>query len=321
MNLRDEQAAMRARQQAVAKSGSRKPQEKNHWRAQFLDYLTAERGYSGHTLSAYESDLDKFSEFLTKDLLSASSNDIQRFILACLEAGVSPKTARRKLSTIKGFYQFVFAEDGLARNPSRHIRGPKAFDAVIRPITRAELDQILAALGTYHPLDLRNRALVYAAYGSGLRVSEMANLEIDDVDFQQSIAKVRLGKGRKDRFVPLNPPEMEAIRSYLEKARPRFANKPDNGLVFIGQCGEQLTRQRLWQVLTEISTRIVGRTISPHKYRHAFVTDTINGGANSRVVQKMVGHVSVRTTMDYMHSDLERTRAEYLKSHPRGAAL
>jgi integrase/recombinase XerD len=291
------------------------------WRAQFLEYLTAERGYSEHTISAYQSDMDQFSGVLVKDLLRASTDDIRQFILGFLEAGVSPKTARRKLSTIKSFYQFVFGNDGLLKNPSKHIRGPKAFRAVVRPITRPEVDQILASLGVDRVLDIRNRALMLVAYGSGLRVSEMVNLKIDDVNFEQAVAKVRRGKGQKDRLVPLNNPEMQAIRLYVEKARPRLSKTPDNGLLFIGHGGEQLTRQRVWQVFTTISKQPVGRAISPHKYRHAFVTDTVNGGAGHRIVQKMVGHASVTTTMGYMHSDLERTRTEYLKSHPRGGAL
>lgn len=296
-------------------------QQLGSWRVQFRDYLTSERGYSEHTLSAYESDLDQFSEVLMKGLLSASTDDIRKFILAFLEAGVSPKTARRKLSTIKTFYGFVFAEGGLIKNPAAHIRAPRAFDTIIRPITRAEVEQILTSLTGDHPLNLRNRALVYVAYGSGLRVSEIISLKISDVTFQQSIAKVRRGKGQKDRFVPLNELEIEAISLYLNKARPRFAKQSDNGVLFIGHHGEPLTRQRLWQILTEISSLVVGRAVSPHKYRHAFVTDTINGGAGSRIVQKMVGHMSVTTTMDYMHSDLEHLRAEYLKTHPRGVAL
>lgn len=291
------------------------------WIVRFFEYLTVERGYSGHTLSAYRSDLDQFRTTLAKDLLSASTDDIRTFILGCLESGVSPKTARRKLSSIRSFLQFVFGEGGINRDPSRHVRAPKAFDAVIRPITRPEVDQIMASLNSNRPLDVRDRALMFAAYGSGLRVSEAIDLKITDINLEKSIAKVRQGKGRKDRWVPLSPPEIEAIRLYLERARPRFAKDPDNGALFIGRNGQPLTRQRVWQVLTTISKRIVGRAISPHKYRHAFVTDTINGGAEPHVVQMMVGHVSVRTTMEYMHFDLERTRAEYLKSHPRGAAL
>jgi site-specific recombinase XerD len=291
------------------------------WISQFFGYLREERGYSEHTLSAYESDLDQFKASLGKDPLKASTDEIRKFVLACLESGASPKTARRKLSAIRGFLQFAFGEGGIERDPSRHIRAPKAFDAVIRPITRSEVDQILASLDTDRPSDVRDRALMCAAYGSGLRVSELANLKIADVDLEKGIAKVRRGKGQKDRWVPLSPPEIEAIQLYLEKARPRFAQDPDNGTLFIGRRGEPLTRQRVWQFLTRISMRIVGRAISPHKYRHAFVTDTINGGAEPHVVQTMVGHASVRTTMEYMHFDLERTRAEYLKSHPRGAAL
>ena len=291
------------------------------WISQFFGYLREERGYSEHTLSAYGSDLNQFRAVLGKDPLHASTDDIRQFILGCLESGVSPTTARRKTSTLKSFYQFVFAEGGIAQDPSHHVRAPKAPDVVIRQVTRAEVDQILASVGTDHALDLRNRALVYMAYGSGLRVSELASVKITDVDFQRGVAKVRRGKGQKDRWVPLSAPEMEAIRLYMEKARPRFAAEPDNGVLFIGRRGEPLTRQRLWQVLTGISEPVVGRTVSPHKYRHAFVTDTINGGADFRVVQKMVGHASVKTTMGYMHFDLERTRAEYLKSHPRGATL
>src|SRR6266851_8556749 len=229
------------------------PTEKQapHWRAQFLEYLTAERGYSGHTISAYESDLEQFSLFLGKDLLSASTDDIRKFTLRYLEDGRSPMSARRKLSALKGFYHFVFAEDGLAADPSRNIRAPKAFRSIIRPITRHEVDQILTALGTDRLLDLRNRALIYAVYGSGLRVSEVAALPIADLDFRHSYAKVRLGKGQKDRRVPLNKWEMEALSLYLDKARPRFAQEPDNGVLFISRRGEPLTRQRLWQILTE----------------------------------------------------------------------
>jgi integrase/recombinase XerD len=291
------------------------------WLMQFFQYLTGERGYSANTISAYESDLAQFQRALVKDLLQGTTDDIRKFILSFLESGVSPKTARRKLSVLKGFYGFVFAEGGLRKNPARDIRGPKAFRAIVRPVTRAEVDQILESLGIDHPLDIRNRTLVYVVYGSGLRVTEAANLRIADINFQQAVAKVRLGKGQKDRMVPLNQAEIEAIRLYLERARPKFAGERDNGFLFIGRRGEPLTRQRLWQILTGISRWVVGRSISPHKYRHAFVTDTINGGAASRVVQKMVGHASVKTTMDYMHSDLEHVRMEYLRAHPRGAEL
>jgi integrase/recombinase XerD len=297
------------------------PHGTHDWRAQFISYLADERAYSKPTISAYQSDLDQFTEKMGKDPLSASTDDIRKFILHLLESGISSRSARRKLAAIRSFLQFVFGEGGIQQDASRHIRAPHAFRAITRPITRGEVDQILSLLSTDRPLDLRNRALVYAVYGSGVRVSEIAHLNIADVDFAHAVAKVRRGKGQKDRLVPLNLSEIEAIRLYLERARPRFAVEPDNGVLFIGKHGDSLTRQRLWQVLIGLSMKAVGRKISPHKYRHAFVSDTINGGAGFRVVQKMVGHASVTTTMGYMHSDLERTRAEYLKSHPRGVAL
>jgi integrase len=169
------------------------------WLAQFLDYLIVEAGYSDHTLSAYKADLKVFKDALGKDLLAASTDDIRKFILDLLESGRSPQTARRKLSTIRSFYQFVFGEGGIPIDPSRHIRGPKAFKAIIRPITRTEVDETLASVGTDHALDIRNRALVYVAYGSGVRVSELSRLKVADIDFSLAVAKVRLGKGQKDR--------------------------------------------------------------------------------------------------------------------------
>lgn len=291
------------------------------WLALFSQYQEGERAHADNSISAYAIDLEQFRTSLPKDVLLATSDDIRKFILGCLDSGVSPKTARRKLCAIRSFYQFVYGEGGLAKDPSRDIRGPKAHRTLVRPITREEVDLILASIGTEQPIDIRNRAILHACYGSGLRASELTHLHIADLNFVDSVAKVRLGKGQKDRHVPLNEREVEAIRQYLELARPRFVKAPDEGILFVGRYGEPLTRHRLWQIMTELSKVVVGRAISPHKYRHAFVTDTTNGGASLRVVQKMAGHRSVRTTQGYLHSDLARVRAEYLKSHPRGIAL
>lgn len=183
------------------------------------------------------------------------------------------------------------------------------------------MDRLLASIGIEKPLDLRNRALIYAVYGSGFRASEIIRLEMRDLDFARSVAKVRLGKGQKDRFVPLNDQEAAAIRVYLEHGRPKLMKHGDSDFVFIGRLREPFTRQRLWQILTRLSLPVLGRTISPHKYRHAFVADSVNGGAEVRVVQTMIGHSSVSTTMRYMHSDINRIRAEYLNCHPRGREL
>jgi integrase/recombinase XerD len=328
-DLLDQQAAMRARQAALgSRQGKHAPSQQGRlgkrsageaWLSQFMDYLIGERGCSQYTIRAYKATLDEFKESLAKDLLAGTTDDIRKFVLGILESGRSPMTARQKFSAVRSFYKFTFGENGILQDPSRHLHGPKAFKTIIRPITRGEVDRTLASIGTDHAVDMRNRAMVYVAYGSGLRVSELIRLRIADIDFQLNVAKVRLGKGSKDRLVPLNQAEIEAIRLYLDHARPRFSPGPHNNLLFVGRGSEPLTRQRVWQILTDLSQKAVGRPISPHKYRHAFVTDTINGGAAFRVVQKMVGHSSVKTTMAYMHDDPQRIRAEYLKSHPRGA--
>ena len=286
---------------------------------QFLEYIAGERGYSPHTVEAYGLDLEQFKRSLRKSLLRASSHDIRKHVARCLARGESAQTASRKLSSIRSFYQFVFMEGGLPRNPARHIHKPKIPQTIVRPTTGKEVDELLAAMPANTPREMRDRALLYVAFGSGLRASELSDLRLADLDFPNGVAKVRLGKGKKDRLVPMNRREMEALALWLDKGRPQFAREPDNGHVFIGRYGWVMTRQRLWQVTTAISADVLGRGVSPHKFRHAFVTETINGGADIRVVQQMAGHASINTTRRYLHFDLERLRAQYLKAHPRGA--
>lgn len=291
------------------------------WASHFLAYMTKEYGASVNTLQAYQIDLTQYREALGKPLHAATSDDIRIYIAGLLNAGISPRSCRRKLAAVRSFYRFAFGEAALSHNPAKTLRAPKAYKPVVRPITSKEVDQLLSSIGTERPLDLRNRALIYAVYGSGFRASEIIRLELRDLDFAHSVAKVRLGKGQKDRFVPLNDQEAAAIRLYLEDGRPKLMRHGDSEFVFIGRLREPFTRQRLWQILTRLSLPVLGRTVSPHSYRHAFITDSVNGGAEPRIVQTMVGHSSVLTTMGYMHSDLNRIRAEYLKCHPRGRKL
>lgn len=304
------------------------PKSDHEWLMQFLEYLRIERAYSKHTINAYQSDIEQFRKQLGSELLKVNSNDVAKFIVGRLESGALPRSMARKLSSIRGFYSFMLNEEAVTSDPTRFLRGPKAHRPLIRQVTRDEVEKMLGAISTDRPspprrrvegmtLNLRDRALIFAAYGSGLRVSELVSLCIADLDFQHSIAKVRLGKGQKDRYVPLNEREIESIKLYLEKGRQKLAANPDNNLVFVGRSGEQLTRQRVWQIFTRLGERVLHRRVSPHKFRHAFVSDTINGGAQARSVQHMVGHSQVSTTMGYMHFDFARVRDQYLKSHPR----
>jgi integrase/recombinase XerD len=297
--------------------GPAMPKSDHEWLTGFLEYLQIERAYSKHTINAYRSDVQQFRKQLGSDLLKASSNDVAKFIVGGLESGTLPTSMRRKLAAIRGFYGFMLNEEAVTSDPTRYLRGPKAHRPLIRQVTRDEVGKMLGAISMDRTLDLRDRALIFAAYGSGLRVSELVSLRMADLDFQHSVAKVRLGKGQKDRYVPLNEREIESIKLYLEKGRQKLAGNPDNDLVFIGRSGKRLIRQRVWQIFTRLGERVLHRRVSPHKFRHAFVSDTINGGAQARSVQHMVGHARVSTTMGYMHFDFARVRDQYLKSHPR----
>ena len=298
---------------------SSQPAQDTGWLRRYFEHLVTERGLAPNTLESYRRDFADFTD-LVVDPLQASTDDIRAFIVARLNKDLSPRSVRRQVSAVRGFYQFVFNEGGRPDDPSRYVRAPRAHRTIVRPTTRQEVDSMVEFIGANDPLSLRNRALLYAAYGSGFRATELINLQIADLHFAHQVAKVRKGKGLKDRQVPMNTLEMEAIQLYLANGRPKLIAGASHDVLFVAKGGEPITRQRLWQIMTNISNDVVGRLISPHKYRHAFVADNVNGGAGFRTVQKMVGHASVTTTMGYMHSDLHRIRTEYLRTHPRGVA-
>ena len=292
------------------------------WVAEFLESYKTERRSPENTTDNYGKDLEQFQEHLgRKHVLAATSRDIAAFISYRLDKGISPISARRQLCAIRSFYGFVLSERAIERDPTRFLRGPKAHRPLVRQVTREEIELLVSSIGTETPLQLRDRAMLLAAYGSNFRVSELISLPISRININQTVATVKRAKNLRDRIVPLNPREIEAIQLYLEKGRPALlGSHPDNGLLFISERGEQMTRMRAWQIFAEVSRRVLGRAVSPHKFRHAFVTDTVNGGADIRVVQRMVGHAYIGTTMLYMHSDIERIRRHYLQSHPLALA-
>ncbi len=289
-----------------------------YWVPLFLEYLSVDRGVSPHTLTSYSRTLELFREQAGKNWAAVTTDDIHAYGAKLLKDGSSAKTVRQRIAALRHFFRFLFFEKFLPYELTRHVQPPKAPKAVVRPVTTEEMDKMLAAIGTATALDLRNRALLHVAFGSGLRVSEILNLRTKDVDLERGIAKVRKGKGGKDRLTPMNPPEMQAIRDYLERARPHLAKERTADYLFISDDAQPLTRQRIWQIFEGRSLTVLGRTVSPHKHRHAFVTETMKGGADIRVVQTMVGHRHVKTTEHYLHSDFDRVREWYFKTHPRG---
>ncbi len=288
------------------------------WLKMFLEYLNVDRGVSPHTLTSYSRTLELFRKAVRKDWALVTADDIHAYSTRLFKSGVSAKTVRQRIAALRHFFRFLFFEKLLPYELTRHVNPPKTPKSVVRPVTTEEVEKMLAALGTDSPLDLRNRALLHVAFGSGLRVSEILKLRTKDVDLEHGIAKVRQGKGGKDRLTPMNPAEMQSIRDYLERSRPNLARGRIADVLFISDNAKPLTRQRIWQVFERLSLSVLGRKVSPHKHRHAFVTETMRGGADIRVVQTMVGHRHVQTTAHYLHSDFDRVRQWYFKTHPRG---
>jgi site-specific recombinase XerD len=294
--------------------------------AGFLDYLS-ERGCSKETIVSYEFDLKRFASSAKKDLAHVTPDDIRAFIVERLGV-VSASTASRQLYALRCFYSYLLDEELITVNPAHRIAAIKVPLPVVLAPTLQEVESMIESVtlaGTKKEIavGLRNRAIILTVYGSGLRVSEVITLKIADIDFSRNVIAVRLGKGKKDRLTPMNNREAAALIDWLRQGWPVVATECSGNLAFIGTKGrggkgQPLTRQAIVMMLKSVSLRSVGRLVSPHKLRHAFCTDLVNGGADVRVVQTMMGHADLGSTQRYMHSNIEHTQEQYMQFHPRG---
>jgi site-specific recombinase XerD len=292
---------------------------------QFLSYCETERGYSPNTIQSYRYDLRLFRAFLGRDIEQAGADDIRRFLAGA--TGVqSPSTVARKFAAVNSFFRFAIDEEAITDNPAQHIRAPKIPAQVVRTASNADISNMLGAIGRQprvswakrgpETVDVRGRALLMLAFGSGLRISEMVHLKLMDVDLERGVLRVTQGKGSKDRIAPMNHREIEAVRLWI-KARSTIPTKHTE-LFISAKNGKPLSRQRLFLTFKQASLDACGHIISPHKFRHAFCSALVNGGADIRAVQSMLGHCSLQTTRRYLHSDTSVLDRVYQHCHPRG---
>jgi site-specific recombinase XerD len=285
---------------------------------QFLDYLSAERNRSVNTIENYRHDLLVLGTLIGRDASTATLHEIRQYLSRSLAGGLSPRTARRRLSALRSFFDFLVSEDVIETNPCRGIHAPKGSGSIIRPVSNEKINRVIAAFPDT-PLGIRDKAAVLTLYGSALRSSELGALRVEDVDFAQEQIFVHQGKGGRDRLAPMNALEMSALRDYLRDARPKLIRgKDDPGWLFLNRRGTALTRQALFYRLRGGTVPILGRKVSAHKFRHAACTEAIRNGMDVRVAQEMMGHSSPDTTLHYVHTDFAYLKANYLKLHPRG---
>jgi len=296
----------------------------------FVSYLRIERSASEHTVAMYSADLRMFCTFLGRGPVSASRDDIRRFLASQCDLQLAPNTIARRFQTIRSFYKFLRYSGMVRVDPSRGIRAPKWRLPLIENVPDPDVAKLIAYLAEQpeSPTVLRDRAMIQTLYDSGLRVGELITLRLADLDFT-GMSVLAIGKGNKQRLAPMSPPQALALTAYLERGRPVFMRgHAEHGIVFVTapggphrmntRGGHPLTRQRAFQIVQGLGQAVLGRDISPHKLRHSFGSTLIAHGADPRNVQALMGHSDLDTTMRYIHVDMGTVKAVHAKTHPRG---
>jgi integrase/recombinase XerD len=295
----------------------------------FLDYVVAERGMSPNTVGAYRRDMGRYALFLRgrgiADATEANRDDVAAFVadLSASRHGPDPgapyraSSVARALAAVRSFHRFLVQENEAARSPATAVVRPKVPRTLPRALSVQEMECILASPAGETPAVLRDRALLETLYGAGLRISELVGLDVDDLDLEEGSVRV-VGKGDKERLVPLGRCAREALEAYLTRGRPALASPTSRGALFLNARGGRLTRQGCAKILRGHVRRAgIDRRVSPHSLRHSFATHLLEGGADVRVVQELLGHASVATTQIYTLVTQQHLRDVYFTAHPR----
>lgn len=291
---------------------------------QFLNYILVERRLAKNTLESYGHDLRSFSQFLTaqkppvSEIPSVTVDHVLNYLVSRSSQKISARTLARNLVALRSFFKFAFAEGWVKEDVTQNLDLPKIGRKLPRFLSNAEIDSLFKAPSLTDPLGLRDRAMIEVLYGAGLRVSELVNLEINQVNRTGGYL-ITLGKGSKERAVPLGSSALKALQDYLENSRPLLLKAKRSGYLFLSRLGTRLTRQRFWRCLKEYGVRQgIKTSLSPHVLRHSFATHLLEGGADLRSVQVMLGHADISTTQIYTHVSRKHLGEVHEKFHPRG---
>lgn len=289
---------------------------------QYLNYLLVEKGLSKKTLESYGSDIARFVEFLDKkgitDISKADTSIILMHIIALRDDRMKARSRARHLVTLRGFYKFLAREKFISVDPARVIDLPKSGLYLPNVLTFEDIKRLLSATDISKPAGLRDSAMMELLYAAGLRVSELVNLKLFDVNMDACFVRV-FGKGSKERVVPIGIYAKERINEYINTARPLLLKKYMSRFLFVGRSGKALTRQGFWKLLKRYAVKAeLTKKITPHSLRHSFATHLLEGGADLRSVQLMLGHVDISTTQIYTHVVRDHLIKIHSKYHPRG---
>jgi len=293
----------------------------------FLNYLVVEKGYSENTIVAYRNDLYDLSEFIDKEAAESgmippwagfNRQAMLRYMLYLKERGYVSSTQARKVAAVKSFFDFMVAEGIMKTSPAEGVGSPKAGRFLPKPISVSQARRLIEQPGKRNtPEAKRDKTMLELLYASGMRVSELVSLNLDDVDTDGGYVRC-FGKGRKERLIPIAPSTVLTLEQYVNEARPKITRSADETALFLNRRGERLTRQGLWQILKAYAKEAgLEAEVTPHTLRHSFATHMLSGGADLRSVQELLGHANISTTQVYTHLTSEHVRRTYEKSHPR----
>jgi len=296
--------------------------DRDFWLEGFRDYLALEAGHSANTVEAYMRDLRRLGEFAVsrgvRDPNRLTRSLLRDFVYLLKDLGLSPASIRRGISAIRTYFGFLVGEGRVSEDPSDRLESPRRGRTLPDTLTVPEVEALLAAPNLDQPLAWRDRALLELAYGAGLRVSELCGLGLTDLLLAENLVRI-FGKGGKERLVPIGRSVIGAASVYLHQMRPVLDRGKSKNRVLLNARGEPLSRVGAWGVVRRATQRAgITKRVTPHTLRHTFATHLLEGGADLRAVQEMLGHADLSTTQIYTHVDREYLRSEHKKFHPRG---
>lgn len=287
----------------------------------FIGHMRLERGYSANTIEAYRTDVLKLCEYTEEhsiEITRVTLGDLHNFVATLVDLGIAPHSVARIISGIKTFYRFLRLESYIDTEPTALLEAPRPGRYLPEVLTVGEIDSLISCIDTSKPEGLRNRTIIETIYGCGLRVSELCNLRLSDLYLNEGFMTI-VGKGNKQRMVPMSDISVDLIRQYTATDRADITVAPgEENMVFLNRRGHRLSRVMIYYIIKELAAMAgIRKNISPHTLRHSFATHLLEGGANLRAIQQMLGHESIATTEIYLHIDRTQLRRQILEHHPR----
>ncbi len=282
----------------------------------FLDFCRVEKGLAKNSLSSYSLDLERFSAFIPNPR-EATAEDLSRYVESLYRTGLSPRSIARHITTLRNFYGFLTREGEIDRDPTEFLALPRQWATLPKFLNRDEVERLLEAPPSGKPTGIRDRAMLQLLYAAGLRVTELCRLELSAVERDLGVLRIT-GKGNKQRIVPFGIPAQRAVDLYLSDARPKLLKGRASRFLFVTARGSAMTRQAFWKLIRGYGKQVgIFRDLTPHVVRHSFATHLVEGGADLRSVQIMLGHADISTTQVYTHVARRRLRETVDKHHPR----